>query len=252
MELTNVYLATQRMNVTLTTSAITPNRNPAMYAKNLILYRGIDNTIRFNFKNNDQKKVPIHDKTITFNIIDNNDHTTYLTQTMSIEDGNNGIGKLVIASSSLDSIKAQGYTWSIKVVDGEGNEHIGFTDDSYGARGELLLKDGVYPDFAESITATFTNGDLTSAINAKPRLNNNSALHTAQLYFSTAYTGAVTIQGTMDDVANQNSVNWFDIQTNNYTAQEDTTYVTWNGIYAGIRFSKADTTGTVSSILYRY
>lgn len=253
MEITNVYLAQQIMSVTLTTSAMTPNRNPAMFAKNLILYRGIDNTVKFQFKNNDQKKVAIHDKIITFNMIDNATHITYLTQTLTIVDGTNGIATLVISSSSLDDIKAQGYTWSIKVVDGEGVEHVGFTDDNYGARGELLLKDGIYPDFVESTSVTFTGDNVTSAVNAFPNLNNNTALHTAQIYFGSAYTGTITVQGTMDDVSNQNALNWFDIGSPiSYTAQTDTTYTTWNGVFSGIRFQKADTTGTVSSILYRY
>lgn len=240
------------MNVNLTTSALVSNRDKIMYAKPLVFYRGVTNTVKFQFKNNDQKKVKIHDKIITFNIIDLTTYSTQLTRTMTIEDGNNGIAKLVISSSDLQDIKSQHYTWSVKVVDGENNEHIGYVDDNYGAKGELRVQDGVFPDFVESKSVTFTGGNTSSAINANPQLNNNAGLHTAQFYFSAPYTGTLVVQGTMDDTSNQESINWFDIKSITYTGQSNTTYTTWNGVYAGVRFKKTDTSGTISSVLYRY
>ena len=239
------------MKINLTQSVLTSNRDEIMYARNMQLYRGIDNTVKFNFRNNDQKKVNILDKTITFNIIDNTSHVTHLTRTMTVEDGQNGIAKLVVSEGDLFDIKDQFYTWSVIVVDGESNQHIAYTDDNYSAQGQLLVKHGVYPDFSPSQTLAFTlGGTSTPAANAHPRLNNNSALHTAQFYFDSDYTGSIIIQGTMD-AANQSNLSWFDITTVNYTAQSSPTYVNWNGIFGSVRFVKADTTGTVSSILYR-
>jgi len=251
MQVSNLYLNDQIVNVNLTTSVFVPNREKKMYASPLQLYRGVDNTIKFNFKNNDQKKVLINDKTITFNIIDSSTHITHLTRTMTIEDGANGIAKLVISEADLNDINVQYYTWSVSVIDGENNQHIGYHDTAYTAGGELKVHEGVYPNFVESTMVTFT-GNTTPAIHADPRSNNNAALHTAQLYFDEAYTGSVTIQGTMDDVVNSVSVNYFDISTTVYTAETSPTYLVWNGVYSGIRFVKSDTTGTITNILYRY
>jgi len=248
----DVFLYKQTMKVNLTESVLVPGRDEMFYARPMQLYRGVDNTVHFQFRNNDQKKVAIHQKTITFNIIDNADHTTHLTRTMTIEDGNNGIAKLVISEADLLDIKEQYYTWSVKVVNGEGDEYVAYTDDNFGARGELQVKHGVYPEFMESVSVGFRGGNTTAAIDAKPRLNNNAALHTAQFYFDQAYTGTITVQGTMDDVANQVSANWFDIKTVTYTADSSPQYTTWNGVFSAVRFVKADTTGTVSSVLYRH
>lgn len=222
-----------------------------MFARPMVLNRGIDNTVKFQFKNNDQKKVAIHDKTITFNIVNAADHTTHLTRTMSIVDGNNGIAKVVIAESDLYNIKAQNYNWSVKVVNPEGDEQPGYMDDNLGARGSLRVEDGVFPTFLESVVGTFT-ANVTNPISSKPRLNNNTALHTAQFYFDAAYTGSVLIEGTMDDVVNTTTPNWFTIKTVAYTAEASPAYTTWSGVYNGVRFTKTDTTNTVTSVLYRY
>jgi len=223
-----------------------------MYTHPLNLYRGIDNVVKFQFRNNDQKKVPIQGKTITFNIIDTQSRVTHLTRTMSVEDGPNGIAKLLLSESDLNDIKEQFYVWSVKVVDGENNTHVAYTDDNYSASGQLTVKHGIFPEFMESMSLNFNAGNISNAVDAKPRLNNNSALHTAQFYFDIAYTGMITVQGTMDDVVNQVSNNWFDIKTINFTSQADPSYTSWNGIYSGVRFMKSDTGGAVGEILYRY
>lgn len=239
------------MEINLTTSVLTPGRQENVYSRSMTLYRGLDNTVKFQFRNNDQKKVNILDKTITFNIIDNTSHVTHLTRTMEVVDGQAGIAKLTVSESDLYDIKDQFYTWSVKVVDGENNQHVAYVDDNYSAKGELLVKHGVYPEFVASQSFTFTGTTSTAAANAYPRLNNNSALHTAQFYFDSEYTGAITVQGSMDD-ANQTSMNWVDIKTVNYTAQSGPAYTNWTGVFGAIRFIKADTTGTVSSVLYRH
>ena len=248
-----IYLYKQTMDINLTTSVLTAGRQENVYSRNMTLYRGIDNTVSFNFRNNDQKKVNMLDKVITFNIIDNESHITHLTRPMTLDDGPNGIAKLVISESDLLDINEQYYTWSVKVVDGENVQHVAYTDDNYSAAGQLQVKHGVFPEFRESVSLAFTGGTVTSAAQAYPRLNNNNnALHTAQFYFTEPYTGSVTIQGTMDDVANQTTFNWVDINTVSYTAQTGNAYVNWTGVFSAIRFVKADTTNTVSSVLYRH
>lgn len=247
-----VFIYDQVMPIVLTENILTPGRNEMFYSKPMTLFRGIDNTVKFSFKNSDQKKVPIHQKTITFNIIDNADHSTHLTRTMSVEDGNNGIAKLVITEADLLDIKEQYYTWSVKVVNGENEEFVAYVDDNFGAKGELQVKHGVFPQFAESVSLGFRGGNTTAAVEARPKLNNNAALHTAQFYFDQAYTGTITVQGTLDDIANQTSINWFDIKTVTYTADTSPQYTTWNGVFSAVRFVKADTTGTVESVLYRH
>jgi len=252
MNVQYVYCYDQIMRINLTQSVLTANRDEIMYARNMSLYRGIDNTIKFEFRNNDQKKVNMLDKVITFNIIDNQSHTTHLTRAMTLEDGPNGIAKLVISEADLLDIKEQYYTWSVKVTDGENVDHVAYTDDNFSAAGQLLVKHGVYPEFGESISLAFRGGNTTASVDAKPRLNNNSAPHTAQFYFDAPFTGSIVVQGTMDDVANQTTLNWFDIKTVSYSAQTANSYTNWNGVFSAVRFKKNDTTNSVATVLYRH
>lgn len=88
------------------------------------------------------------------------------------------------------------------------------------------------------------------SVQAYPHLNENKALHTAQVYF-TNFTGTLKIEGSMAAISELDTDEWFDITTKTYTGQSDNVYINWNGVYSHIRFSKTVTSGTLDKILYR-
>lgn len=245
------YLYKQIHKVVTVDSGVT-NTMSMFYAPNIKIYRGIDNDIRCNFVNRDQKKTSLTDKTVVFIMIDKENGTTYLERTATIIDAPSGAVNVKILQSDLYNLDAKYYTYAFKVTDGEGNVQIGYSDDNYGANGTIEIVEGVYPTFVASRQEAFGAGDTGSTIFLDPYVNRNVAQHTAQVYFSSAFTGTLTIEGSLSPQQSALNNNEFvTISTQSYTAQEDPVMVNWNGIYSAVRFKRSTTTGTLSKVLYR-
>ena len=222
------------------------------YTPNIKIYRGINNDLSFNFVNRDQKKTSLTDKTVTFILIDKENSTTYLERTVTVTDAPNGRATLKILESDLYNLDSKYYTYSFKVVDGEGDTQIGYSDDNYGANGTLEIAEGVYPTFNASTEEAFGSGDTGSTITLKPYINRNVAQHTAQVFFSSAFTGTLTVEGSLSPSQSALSNNEFvTVTTQTFTAQENPVMINWNGIYSAVRFKRATTSGTLSKVLYR-
>tara|TARA_B100000029_G_scaffold506329_2_gene588890 strand:- start:242 stop:1000 length:759 start_codon:yes stop_codon:yes gene_type:complete len=245
------YLYEQKLQVT-TTDVTAGNTMSMFYTPNIKVYRGIDNPVRVNFVNRDQKKVSLTDKTVSFVMIDKDTNKTILTRSVDDINTRDGIVELTLRDVDTYNLSSKYYTYAFKVTNGEGRVQIGYADDNYGAGGVLELVEGVYPTFNASTEETFGSGDTGSIIYLDPNDNRNTALHSAQVYFSSAFTGTLTVAGSLDPAASGlSSDNFTTIQTETYTAQEDNAAFSWNGIYSAIRFTRATTSGTLSKVLYR-
>jgi|TARA_B110000211_G_scaffold228947_1_gene285959 hypothetical protein len=245
------YLYKQNHQVVTNDTGVS-NTMSMFYAPNIKIYRGMDNPVRVNFVNRDQKKTSLTDKTVQFIMIDQENSTTYLDRTVTIIDGPKGVGEVSLTESDLYSLDAKYYTYSFKITDGEGNSQIGYSDDNYGANGIIEIVEGVYPTFNASTLEDFTGGDTGSINYLKPYINRNVAQHTAQVYFSSAFTGSLIIEGSLSPQHSALSNNEFvTISTESYSGQSNPVMVNWNGIYSAVRFKRTTTTGTLSKVLYR-
>ena len=243
------YLYNQNYTVITVDSTVGPTMS-MFYTPNIKVYRGIDNEIRVNFKNREQQKTSITDKTVTFIMINKEASTTLLTRTITPVDAPNGVGKFTLAETDLVNLDEKFYTYSFKVVDGEGNTQIGYSDDTYGAGGVLELVEGVYPIFKASQSEIFDSGNTGSVIYLDQFINRNVAQHTAQVYFSSAFTGTLIIEGSLGPaVQGLNNDDFTTIQTVTYTNQTDNAIVNWNGVYSAIRFTRSGV--ALSKVLYR-
>ena len=245
------YLYEQKIQVT-TTDVTVGNTMSMFYTQPIKVYRGIDNPVRVNFVNRDQKKVNLADKTVTFVMIDKDTNKTLKTRSVEKINTRDGIVELTLRDVDLYNLDAKFYTYAFKVENGEGRTQIGYSDDNYGAGGVLELKEGVYPTFVASTEESFTSGDTGSIIYLDPFVNRNTALHTAQVYFSSAFTGTLTVEGSLSPAGSGLSGGDFTtIQTETYTAQSDNVAFSWNGVFSAVRFTRSTTSGTLSKVLYR-
>ena len=82
---TQMYLYNQRQYVVLLSSAgnIATRRYSTVYAKQLMLNRGVDNVIEFAFINQDQKPINLSGKYLYFRIINNNGTELLLTKQLT-------------------------------------------------------------------------------------------------------------------------------------------------------------------------
>lgn len=257
MLVTTVYLYDQIVNLKIKVDTDKQHWGYEMYNHPIKLYKGIDNTIQIQIKNDNQKTLTITDKTVTFNVLNSSDGTSVLlSKTATIVDGINGKVKVVVTEGDLLNLDSQYLNYSVKVVDGENNQMIGYVDGAYDVIGQLQILDGVFPDVKDSLAlnlADFTASGGTYTSNplvAESKLNQNSGLHTAAFYVN-GYSGDIVVQATLSDNVAPAPTDYFDIKTVTLASKTGISYTNWNGVYNRVRFVHTPTAGSMEKILYR-
>jgi len=225
-----------------------------MYARNLKVYKGADNPIVIEIKNNDQKPVDITGKTFVFNVLDQDERKTLISRTGTTVNASKGKVRFNISENDLLNVSGQFLNYSILETTA-GSRGAVFVDDQYGALGNIEVIDGPYTEFRESREVNLPNTNPVS-VEAYPQLNQNSALHTAQLYL-TNFTGKIKVEASLAPVSELDTDEYFTVLEKQYTNESTNQYFNFNGVYSHVRFSKADRddstalAGTVDKILYR-
>ncbi len=250
MTVTTGYLYAQKHTAVITDTGVS-NLMSMFYTPNVKVYRGIDNYIRIEFKNRDQKRVNMAGKTANIVVLDKENNVAYLERALTVVNEQKGIMEASITQGDLLNLDSKFYNYALKVTDGEDRTAPAYADDNYGANGVLEVADGVYPTFIASTTEAFASGDTGSTISIKPYINRNTAQHTAQVYFSSAFTGTLEIQGSINPSNSIQNADFTTIATETYTAQSDNAYVNFTGVYSAVRFKRTTTSGTLSQVLYR-
>ena len=236
-------------------------RNSKVYDRRLTLHRGVSNPLTFTFKNEDQKAQDITSKTYEFNLVDTETQKSVLTKTLTVlDDGSTvstkGDASCTVTEGDLLDLDAKFYNFSVREVKSDGSREVTYADTGYAAAGTVEILDGAYPQFtpSTSITAFTKAGDVftSSAIDGKPGINNNTALHTVAIYPNN-FSGTVKIQGTMvSDPTSDND--YFDITTSSLSSASSVSTLNFTGVFQNVRFIATRTTGTtgrIDKILYR-
>ena len=244
------YLYAQRHTAVVTDTGVN-NIMSMFYTPNIKVYRGIDNYIRIEFKNRDQKRVSMTDHSASIVILDKENNVAYVERALTAIDPRRGLWEASITEADLLNLDSKFYSYALKVTDPESRTAPAYADDNYSANGVLEVTEGVYPTFLESTTEVFAGGDTGSTISIKPYINRNTAQHTAQVYFSSAFTGTLTIEGSINPSNSIQNADFTTITSKTYTAQEDNDYINFTGVYSAVRFVRSTTTGTLSQVLYR-
>jgi len=232
-----------------------------VYDRRLTLHRGVSNPLTFTFKNEDQKAQDITSKTYEFNLVDTETQKSVLTKTLTVlDDGSTvstkGDASCTVTEGDLLDLDAKFYNFSVREVKSDGSREVTYADTGYAAAGTVEILDGAYPQFtpSTSITAFTKAGDVftSSAIDGKPGINNNTALHTVAIYPNN-FSGTVKIQGTMvSDPTSDND--YFDITTSSLSSASSVSTLNFTGVFQNVRFIATRTTGTtgrIDKILYR-
>ena len=245
-------------------------RNSKVYDRRITLHRGVSTPITFTFKNEDQKAQDVTGKTYEFNMIDTESKKSVLTRNLTIlDDGSTqsakGTASVTITEGDLLGLDAKFYNFSVREVKSDNSREVTYADTGYNAAGSLEVIDGAYPEVVASTrVSTFTNTDgpmqfTSGAIDARPGINNNKALHTIAVY-NNNFQGAFKVQGTM--ASSPSDADFFDITLDGQSSSTVTYilptselyYYNFTGVYHSIRFSwdnASDNTGKIDKFLYR-
>jgi hypothetical protein len=236
-------------------------RNSKVYDRQLKIYKGVSNPITFTFKNEDQKSQFVDAKTFEFNLIDTDTQQSVLTRNLTIlDDGSSiltkGRASVTLTEGDLLGLDAKFYSYSIREVATDGSRTVTFTDTAYNSAGTAEVLAGGYPQFADSESIiNFTKSGSTStssAIDARPGMNDNSALHTVAVY-PVNFAGTLVIQGTMVSTA-PTDADYFEISSNAITTTDTIAYYNFTGVLQYVRFrwtNNSGNTGVIDKILYR-
>lgn len=258
MQLVHQYLYDSITEINLHDGTSTRTWNGNMYNRQLKLYKGIDNAFRFVIKNQDNKPVNILSKTVTFILMDRADNVSLLQLDGTIIDGVKGIAEVKILDTSLLDIAARFYNFAVKVTDAEGVVLPVYTDLAFNINGSVEVLDHIYPTFVASqssfISSFVRNSEIlpdsTTVIrHISDTFNAKSSLHAIQVYF-TNFTGILTIQGTMAQVATIDENDWSDIiaieesdKDITFSNQSANKAYTFSGNFTKIRVKFRFTTG---------
>ena len=245
-------------------------RNSNVYNRRITLHRGVSNPINFTFKNEDQKAQDITSKTYELNVIDTESKKSVITKTLTITDdgstvSSKGDATCTITEGDLLPLDAKFYNFAVREIKSDGSREVTYADTGYAASGTIEVLDGAYPQFiASTRVSTFTGSggpmEFTSgAIDARPGINNNAALHTIAVY-NNNFQGAFKVQGTM--ASSPSDADFFDITLDGESSSTVTYilptselyYYNFTGVYHSIRFSwdnASDNTGKIDKFLYR-
>jgi len=278
------YIAKQTAIVTYSPDTSVENNYRMWYARELKIYRGIENTIQIQFNNLDQKPVNVSGKKFYFTVLQRENFTRIINKLGTIESTSNSRVNFVFNDSDLRDVNSTMYKYSIHELKSDGTKEVVYTSDDFNASGDILIIDGAYNSFIPSAELDFVKDNdlsrtvvldddteiendadiltedddlelitITSSINARADSNKNSGLHTVQ-YNLENFKGDIVVEGSLDPVSNLNPVNWTEITKETYT--ESTTgnqYINFNGIYNAVRFKQVRTLGThLTKVLYRH
>ncbi len=223
MQAISVYLYPNKVDVfTNALAAWQTERYRRVYNRNLKTYRSVDNRIDIQVRNSDQKTADTTGSALVFNLI--NRDTKDLVVSKDCESVSYSTGKwfLTLTEAELHDIDNGFYNYSITQEtrtnpDSSNGYHIVsnrtpmYVDSQYGVQGTLELVGDALGDVSKSLEITefqyinpATTGYedpahyLSSIIDTNRNLTNAQSLHTFQFFHNTAFTGKITIEGSID------------------------------------------------------
>jgi hypothetical protein len=259
------YLYQQTMDLIINLDTLPNRENQLVYAKPLQIHKGIDNKIKMLFKNQDQKLQSLLDTVIVFNLIDSTNYELVYSRAVNVVADKKGQAYITLDETDLNDVAAGIYNYSIKLITGENEDRIVYSDDNYNAQGQARINDTVYPRFVSSLQPKlgpfynnnpnkngFTDSGIvySDVMEVLNRVKSRSVLQTAQ-YYGTDFTGTVEIQGSLSATMTEYPSDWFTIDTQNFDSFSGCLFSNFVGKIGLIRFKITTTSGSLDKILYR-
>ena len=242
-----IYLYENILAVTLDVDATALGVNRIMYQSDLQIQKGIKNVVRIQFKNSDQKRIPISNtSSFVFSMFDAVSNRLLIEKAVTVlDDGTlpkRGLAEITFTENDTIDLAVSSYQFSVKQRSAvDGTFTTAYSNTYYGVSGTLQLKQDVFSvlqpsqeiiSFNRHFNASIAKYEHKSGgIYAYPEFNGNSALHTVAMYM-TNFKGTVYIQGTLTNVPDSN---YSTISTLTYNGFSGIDYVNFNGVYSYIR-----------------
>jgi len=278
---TQAYLYQQKNKIIIAEvgADFDPKRTRIVYAKPFRISRGVDNNLLFEFQNQEQKPFDLTGSELVFRIISRDGTQLLLEKAVTVLNAVAGRARVTVRASELDTIEAQDANWSVTRKSGILNEPV-YMDEQAGSRGNIEIRDSVFPDyvFSKIITmpsqAEFDRGNRASSVpptGEKPQYSSwvrgEDTDHSSFQVTIKDFTGKFKIQGALDkdDIwFGKKEYPWHEVDfsfadnNNNLKVSEfefddasQTFVVNVTGYYPWLRIYSEVSSGSIEKILYR-
>ena len=262
MQILPIYLYPNTIDIILDLDATVRGVNQVMYQRDLKIQKGIKNKVRVQFKNSDQKRIPISNTgTYVFSMFDAISQRLILEKNLTVlDDGTTlalrGVAELTLTESDTMDLDVSEYTFAVKYQDPVDGTYLPtYSDTYYGVAGQMKLLQDVYPVLQPSqevVSFQRTYNDsirlyqhVSGNIYAYPEYNANNALHTVAMYM-TNFKGTVTVQGTLYNTPGSFG-RYVNVATRTYDGFTGVDYLNFNGLFSYVRFIYQPATAPVDS-----
>jgi hypothetical protein len=240
-----------------------------VYQRTIKIYKGIDNVLEVDVKNNDQKRISLSGKTIHMIIFDlaNNEVVRYTA--LNLEDDSShasrGLARITVLGSDLEDLIPQSFNFIVYMEDDVLNDvEILYGDSKYGARGTIELLNGVnpkpslrkkYDNFRPETNYQTNQVHVTNYYSDPMTVKFYQAVPTTEVTvtaYPTNFIGTISIEATTNDTIGHEAFLKGPIQSQTFT-QSRSTPVVFSNInvtdYTYLRVKYTMTTGKVDYVM---
>ena len=141
MQSLRVYLYDQILKLQISSDQTITLEDRTVYTKPIVLYKGIDNTLKLLVKNADQKAVDIASKTFYAELVRTPQRDFVAAYTATTVSASTGVAEFVITASTINPEPVGWYHLLIKYTE-TGADHLAYSDDNYSVAIPVELKLG--------------------------------------------------------------------------------------------------------------
>jgi hypothetical protein len=242
MQLISIYLYPNKVDLyTNSLADWTTERYRKVYNRTLKIYRGVDNKIDLQARNQDQKAAALGSSSLVFTLIEPEQKKKIIETDCVISSAVNGKSYVVLSSAQLNDVQPGFYQYTLRVeqrtVESNGDYIVtssrpAYTDSQYDPFGNIEVVGSMQgePQYSTEIkefsrqvdfqnnTTRYTSG----IINAYPTTSTPQRLHTFQFYPNDC-TGTLTVQASQD--AGGSPKNWVTVDSKTLNAASQSFYM---------------------------
>lgn len=216
------------------------NEVKTVYSVPLSIYSGVNNPIKIQCLNSDQKKINVSNANIQVGVfVPGTQHELFVANAANI-DAANGVVSVTFLPSQLEPLNFGMYEVAVTATDANLNVFPVYINDNYGSRLPFQLLKGPVLAYANAIPIQWTDQSGIGVCSQNIDLTNRpmgSTLATLQTNLGNAtmgYTGNITIQASMITIPLP--VDWANVGSAYYSNVSGSVFQNASGSYAMMRF----------------
>jgi hypothetical protein len=237
-----------------------------VYQRTIKIYKGIDNVLEVDVKNNDQKRISLLGKQIYMVMFDqaNNEVNRYLATNLEDDSSQTGRGlaRIHILSMDLVNLIPQSFNFVVYMQNGDSALEILYGDSKYGARGTIDLLNGInpkpslnkrYDNFRQETNYQTTQKHIITYYSDPMPVRFYQAVPTTILKvtaYVTDFVGTISIESTQNETFSHEAFLKAPIQTQTFTQARNTPVVFDNIDVTEITYLRLKYTSTTGKVDY--